>query len=45
VTVASSRQSSVDRALAELPSTASGHVLELTDARAVKAFFDELGAS
>jgi NAD(P)-dependent dehydrogenase (short-subunit alcohol dehydrogenase family) len=44
VTVASSRQSSVDRALAELPSTASGHVLELTDARAVKAFFDELGA-
>jgi len=43
VTVASSRQSSVDRALAQLPSTATGRALDLADAATVRAFFDELG--
>ena len=43
VIVASSRASSVDKAMAALPANARGHALDLTDARAVSAFFDELG--
>ncbi|WP_328607137.1 SDR family oxidoreductase [Amycolatopsis sp. NBC_00345] len=43
VTVASSRQSSVDRALAQLPATATGRALDLADATKVRALFDELG--
>ncbi|SEP50191.1 SDR family oxidoreductase [Amycolatopsis saalfeldensis] len=45
VTVVSSRQSSVDRALAQLPATATatGRALDLADAAKVRAFFDELG--
>jgi NAD(P)-dependent dehydrogenase (short-subunit alcohol dehydrogenase family) len=43
VIVASSRRSSVDRALAQLPSTATGRALDLADAATVRAFFDELG--
>ncbi|MFI5609611.1 SDR family oxidoreductase [Amycolatopsis sp. NPDC051903] len=39
VTVASSRQSSVDAALTRLPSDATGQALDLTDAAAVRAFF------
>ncbi|HEX3614035.1 MAG TPA: SDR family oxidoreductase [Sporichthyaceae bacterium] len=43
VTVASSRRSSVDRALAQLPATAAGRALDLADAGAVRAFFGEVG--
>jgi NAD(P)-dependent dehydrogenase (short-subunit alcohol dehydrogenase family) len=43
VTVASARQSSVRRALAELPSTANGRVLDVTDELAVESFFADLG--
>jgi NAD(P)-dependent dehydrogenase (short-subunit alcohol dehydrogenase family) len=43
VTVASSRQSSVDRALAQLPCTATGRSLDLADAVTVRALFDGLG--
>ncbi|GAB3987223.1 SDR family oxidoreductase [Actinoallomurus acanthiterrae] len=43
VTVASSRQSSVDRALTRLPDGSDGRVVDLADTRAVAALFDELG--
>ncbi|MEV0407900.1 SDR family oxidoreductase [Actinoallomurus sp. NPDC050550] len=43
VTVASSRQSSVDRALTRLPGGSDGRVVDLADTRAVAALFDELG--
>ncbi len=43
VIVASSRPGSIERALTELPTDAAGHVLDLTDAVAVRAFFDGLG--
>jgi NAD(P)-dependent dehydrogenase (short-subunit alcohol dehydrogenase family) len=43
VTVASSQRSSVDRALAQLPATATGRALDLSDVGAVRAFFAEVG--
>jgi NAD(P)-dependent dehydrogenase (short-subunit alcohol dehydrogenase family) len=43
VTVVSSRQASVDRALAELPAGSAGHAIDLTDVDAVQAFFGGLG--
>jgi NAD(P)-dependent dehydrogenase (short-subunit alcohol dehydrogenase family) len=43
VVIASSRQSSVDKALTELPATASGHAINLTDSDKVKALFAGLG--
>lgn len=43
VTVVSSRRSSVDKALAELPASARGVAANLTDPAAVAAVFDELG--
>jgi NAD(P)-dependent dehydrogenase (short-subunit alcohol dehydrogenase family) len=42
--VASSRQSSVDQALATLPDGAEGHVLDLSDEDAVQGLFDRIGA-
>ncbi|WP_405057891.1 SDR family oxidoreductase [Kribbella sp. NBC_01505] len=42
VIVASSNPTSVKRALSELPATASGTAVDLTDAAAVEAFFGEL---
>lgn len=44
VTVVSSRQASVDRALAELPANATGHAVDLTDAGQVQRLFDQVGA-
>jgi NAD(P)-dependent dehydrogenase (short-subunit alcohol dehydrogenase family) len=43
VTVGSSRKASVERALAELPAGTAGHVVDLTDAAAVRTFFGHLG--
>ncbi|MFG2076265.1 NAD(P)-dependent dehydrogenase, short-chain alcohol dehydrogenase family [Nonomuraea maritima] len=43
VTVASSRQASVDHALTLLPGQCSGHVVDLTDARAVGRLFESVG--
>ena len=43
VVVASSRQTSVDRALATLPADAEGHSGDLTDACAVPALFERIG--
>jgi NAD(P)-dependent dehydrogenase (short-subunit alcohol dehydrogenase family) len=43
VTVVSSRQASVERALAELPPGTAGHAVDLTDAASVQGFFGELG--
>jgi NAD(P)-dependent dehydrogenase (short-subunit alcohol dehydrogenase family) len=43
VVIASSRKSRVEEALVGLPAGAEGHALDLTDERAVKAFFAELG--
>lgn len=43
LTIASSRQDSVDRALAQLPEGASGHAVDLTDGDRVRALFDEFG--
>lgn len=43
VIVASSRQSSVDAALETLPAGSSGHVLDVTDSAALRAFFDGVG--
>ncbi len=42
--VASSRQTSVDAALAVLLGNAEGHALDIADAAAVSAFFDRVGA-
>ena len=41
--IASSRQTSIDRALATLPAGSEGHVLDLTDEVAVRALFAALG--
>ena len=41
--IASSRQTSVDRALATLPAGSEGHVLDLSDEAAVRALFVLLG--
>lgn len=43
VVVVSSRQSSVDRALGDLPGTATGHAVDLGDAGRVEALFAGLG--
>lgn len=43
VVIASSRQSSIDAALGELSAGTTGHVLDVLDADAVQAFFDEVG--
>ncbi|MCO5992941.1 SDR family oxidoreductase [Actinoallomurus rhizosphaericola] len=43
VTVASSRQGSVDRALGRLPAGATGRVVDLADPRAIDALFAGLG--
>lgn len=43
VVVASSRQASVDRALAALPAGTEGHALDLADETAVQAFFARVG--
>lgn len=42
VIVVSSRQASVDRALAQLPGTATGRAVDLTDTAQVGALFDDL---
>ncbi|MEC3918082.1 SDR family oxidoreductase [Nocardia sp. CDC160] len=44
VTVVSSRQANVDKAVAELPAGAGGVVADLNDADRIRAVFDELGA-
>ncbi|GAB0103187.1 SDR family oxidoreductase [Nocardia sp. JMUB6875] len=44
VTVASSRQQNVDRAVAELPSGVTGVVADLADANRIRTLFDELGS-
>jgi NAD(P)-dependent dehydrogenase (short-subunit alcohol dehydrogenase family) len=44
VTIVSSQNASVQRALAELPPGATGHAIDLTDAESVQAFFGDLGA-
>jgi NAD(P)-dependent dehydrogenase (short-subunit alcohol dehydrogenase family) len=44
VTVVSSREASVERALAELPPGAVGQAVDLTDASSVQAFFGRQGA-
>lgn len=43
VVVVSSRQSSVDSALAQLPDTARGHAVDLSDHDALRAFFGGVG--
>ncbi|KAA2267074.1 SDR family oxidoreductase [Solihabitans fulvus] len=43
VVVASSRQASVDRALAQLPEGSVGRAVDLTDPARVQAFLDDLG--
>ncbi len=42
--IASSRQASLDAALATLPAGAQGHVLDLTKEDQIRAFFAEVGA-
>jgi NAD(P)-dependent dehydrogenase (short-subunit alcohol dehydrogenase family) len=44
IVVASSQQSSVDRALTQLPAGAEGYTLDLTNEEAVKNFFTRIGA-
>jgi NAD(P)-dependent dehydrogenase (short-subunit alcohol dehydrogenase family) len=44
VVVASSRRERVDKALAGLGDRAEGHVLDLADESAVRAFFEQVGA-
>ena len=44
VVVASSRKTSVDRALGALPPTSEGHVVDLAAEDAIKVFFDRVGA-
>ncbi|WP_040809443.1 SDR family oxidoreductase [Nocardia concava] len=44
VTVASSRQENVDRAVAELPTGVTGVVADLADANRIRTLFDELGS-
>jgi NAD(P)-dependent dehydrogenase (short-subunit alcohol dehydrogenase family) len=43
VVVASSRQSSVDNALAALPGNAEGHALDLSNEEQIRALFDRIG--
>jgi len=43
IVVASSQQSSIDRALTLLPAGAEGYELDLTNEEAVKSFFERLG--
>src|SRR5258708_24032438 len=43
VIVASSKKTNVDRALAELPAGAEGHVLDITEESAVTDFFSTIG--
>jgi NAD(P)-dependent dehydrogenase (short-subunit alcohol dehydrogenase family) len=43
VVIASSRRTSIDAALGELSSDTTGHVLDVLDADAVSAFFDQVG--
>jgi NAD(P)-dependent dehydrogenase (short-subunit alcohol dehydrogenase family) len=43
VIVASSKKTNVDRALAELPAGAEGHVLDITQESAVADFFSTVG--
>jgi len=43
VIVASSKKTNVDRALAELPTGAEGHVLDVTQESAVTDFFSTIG--
>ena len=43
VVIASSRQSSIDAALGELAADTTGRALDVLDAGAVQAFFDEIG--
>src|SRR5260221_13312621 len=43
VIVASSKKTNVDRALAELPARAEGHVLDITQESAVTDFFSTIG--
>lgn len=43
VVIASSRQSSIDAALGELSADTTGHVLDVLDTDAVRAFFDSVG--
>ena len=43
VLVASSDDGRVKRALATLPASAAGHVLDLSNATAIEAFFDAVG--
>jgi NAD(P)-dependent dehydrogenase (short-subunit alcohol dehydrogenase family) len=44
IVVASSRQRSVDSALASLPAGTEGHALDLSDEKAVRGLFDRIGA-
>ena len=43
VVIASSQQAKLDAALGRLPSTATGHVVDLSDAAAVEALFGQIG--
>jgi NAD(P)-dependent dehydrogenase (short-subunit alcohol dehydrogenase family) len=43
ITVVSNRKTSVERALAELPAGTAGHAVNLTDTKAVRTFFGDLG--
>lgn len=43
VIVASSKKANVDRALTELPASAEGHVLDITQESAVRDFFSAIG--
>lgn len=43
VIVASSKKANVDRALTELPASAEGHVLDITQESAVREFFSAIG--
>lgn len=43
VTIASSRQSSIDAALGELSAGTTGHALDVLDTAAVRTFFDNVG--
>src|SRR3954467_1450973 len=44
VVIASSRKDRIDEALATLPTGTEGHVLDLADADATKALFQQLGS-
>ena len=44
VVIASSQQAKLDAAVAQLPSTATGHVVDVNDAASVEALFGRVGA-